>query len=88
MRYIWKTAALSFSCQVFTAPLTLAVFGTFPIHFLLTNLIAIPLTTMFMAMGIGVLVLSALGICPGFAYTAADALCRALLFSLETIGSL
>lgn len=88
LKYIWKTAALSISCQVFTAPLTLLVFGTFPIHFLLTNLVAIPLTTVFMAVGIAVLALSGLGICPPFAYAAADALCRALLFSLETIAAL
>lgn len=88
LRYIWKTAALSISCQVFTAPLTLALFGTFPVHFLLTNLVAIPLTTALMAVGIAVMVLSGLGICPSFAYAVTDALCRALLFSLETVAAL
>ena len=88
LRYLWKTSALSISCQVFTAPLCYFLFGSFPVHFLLTNLIAIPLTTAFMAIGIGSLALSAAGLCPAFLYQACDALCSALVFSLEVISSL
>ena len=88
MRKIWKLSALSISCQVFTAPLTLYLFGSFPPHFLLTNLLAIPLTTCLMTVALAVLGLSALGICPGFMYVAADALGAALRFCLEVISSL
>lgn len=88
LRYLWQTSALSISCQVFTAPLVYLLFGTFPMHFLLTNLIAIPLTTVFMSAGIAALALSAAGICPAFLYQACDALGSALVFSLEVVSSL
>ncbi len=88
MRKIWKMSAMAISCQVFTAPLTLYLFGSFPRHFLLTNLLAIPLTTCFIAAALAVLGLSALGICPGFLYGVADGLGEALRFCLEVISSL
>lgn len=44
MRKIWTSAALTVSCQIFTAPLIWVTFRTFPKYFLLTNLIALPLT--------------------------------------------
>lgn len=88
MRKIWKMSAMAISCQVFTVPLTLYLFGSFPRHFLLTNLLAIPLTTCFIAVALAVLGLSALGICPGFLYGVADGLGEALRFCLEVISSL
>ncbi|MCQ2166574.1 MAG: ComEC/Rec2 family competence protein [Bacteroidales bacterium] len=49
---IWDALSLSISCQLFTAPLTLLYFGTFPKYFLVTNLIAAPLTSLVMTGGI------------------------------------
>ena len=43
MHRVWDAASLSISCQLFTAPLTLLYFGTFPKLFLVTNLFAAPL---------------------------------------------
>lgn len=88
MRRIWSMASMAVSCQVFTAPLTLYLFGTFPQHFLLTNLLAIPITTCLIAVALAVLGLSALGICPGFLFSVADGLGAALRFCLEVISSL
>ena len=88
MRKIWRMSAMAISCQIFTAPLTLYLFGSFPRHFLLTNLLAIPITTCFIAVSLAVLGLSALGICPGFLYGVADGLGAALRFCLEVISSL
>ncbi|MBO4557584.1 MAG: ComEC/Rec2 family competence protein [Bacteroidales bacterium] len=45
MEKLWNTVALSISCQAATAPLVLLYFGTFPKYFLITNLVAIPITT-------------------------------------------
>lgn len=45
LRLVWNSAALSLACQLFTAPLAWLYFKTFPRYFLLTNLLAIPLTT-------------------------------------------
>lgn len=88
LRYLWRISALSISCQIFTAPLVYLLFGSFPVHFLLTNLIAIPLTTVFMSAGIAAVALSGAGICPAFLYKACDALGSALIFSLEIVSSL
>lgn len=88
LRRIWQAAALSISCQVFTAPLVWHRFHTFPRYFLLTNLMAIPVTSALMGMALCTLVLSALGFCPDILYQGTDWLCRLLLGILETIGSL
>ena len=45
LRLIWDSAALSIACQAFTAPIAWLYFRSFPKYFLLTNLLAIPLTT-------------------------------------------
>ena len=46
LRLVWDSAALSLACQAFTAPLAWLYFKSFPRYFLLTNLFAIPLTTL------------------------------------------
>ena len=88
MRKIWTMAALGISCQAFTAPLAWLRFHTFPRFFLLTNLLAMPVTTVLMAVAVGTVVLSALGCCPAFLYTATDGLCRLLLWILEIIAAM
>ena len=45
MEKVWNVTALSISCQVATAPLVLLYFGTFPKYFMVTNFVAIPLTS-------------------------------------------
>ncbi|MBO4417987.1 MAG: ComEC/Rec2 family competence protein [Bacteroidales bacterium] len=45
MEKVWNTVALSLSCQAATAPLVWLYFGTFPRYFLITNFVAIPLTS-------------------------------------------
>lgn len=85
---IWDTAALSISCQAFTAPLVWFHFGTFPQYFILTNLVAIPLTTITMISSIAVAALTATGICPPFLITANEAAVTALRFTLETISTM
>jgi len=44
LKYIRDMAGVSLSAQLFTVPVTLAAFGTFPVWFLLANLVVIPLT--------------------------------------------
>ena len=41
---IWNTLAMSVCCQAATAPLSLLYFGTLPRYFMITNLLAIPIT--------------------------------------------
>lgn len=88
LRWIWKSAALTISCQAFTAPLAWYRFHTFPRHFLLTNLLALPLTSMLMASAILTLVWSALFPCPEFLLRATDFLSTTLIQALEIISGM
>ena len=85
LRWLWNTAALSISCQVFTAPLAWLRFHTFPKYFLLTNLLALPLTTALLSTAVVTILLSAAGLCPALLVTATDGLGRLLLWVLEII---
>lgn len=88
MRKIWSMAALSISCQLFTGPLAWLRFHSFPKYFLLTNLLAIPLTTALMAVAVTTVALGALGWSPALLITATDGLCRLLVWVLEIIASM
>lgn len=88
MRWIWKSAALSISCQVFTAPLVWHCFHSFPRHFLLTNLLALPLTSLVMGSAILTLAWSVLAPCPTWLLQATDLLSTALIRTLEIISSM
>ena len=87
-RRIWNGAALSISCQLFTAPLSWHYFHSFPRHFLLTNLTAIPLTTGLLSSAVLMLALDALHLCPAFLITLVDRLCSLLLWVLEVIATM
>ena len=86
LKRVWDMAALTLSCQIFTAPWCYVLFGTLPRHFLLTNLIAIPLTTLAVGTGVIALVLSAIGLCPHFLTLTLDALLHALLSAMAIIA--
>lgn len=88
LRYIWTSMAMSISCQVFTAPLVWLRFHSFPLFFLLTNLLALPLTSAMMLCGLAALALSAAGCCPDIMKSLTDAIGQALIFCLETISTL
>jgi competence protein ComEC len=42
---IWEMTAVTLSAQILTTPLLLQTFGRFPVFFLITNMVAIPLST-------------------------------------------
>ena len=88
VRKIWEAAALSISCQVFTGPLAWFRFHTFPTYFLLTNLFALPLTTLLMGSAVTTLMLRGIHGCPGFLILATDRLCQALVWILQVISSM
>ena len=44
LKRIWDASAISISCQAFTAPLSWFYFHSFPRHFLLANILALPVT--------------------------------------------
>lgn len=88
LRRTWQAAALSISCQLFTAPLVWLRFHTFPRHFLLTNLLAIPLTTTLVGTSLFTLLLLGIGCCPPVLLSATDALASLLVRLLEIISSM
>ena len=88
MRWIWNSAALSISCQLATGPLAYLYFGTFPQHFLLTNLISLPLTGFIIPCALVCLGLSGLGWCPTFVVSVTEWLVSLLTWSLEVIASM
>ena len=88
VRKVWEAAALSISCQVFTGPLAWFRFHTFPTYFLLTNLLALPLSTLLMGSAVTTLVLRGIHCCPGFLIQATDRLCQALVWILQVISSM
>ena len=60
-RWVWESAAMSISCQITTGPLAYIYFGTFPTQFILTNMIALPLTGIIIPMALATLITCSLG---------------------------
>ena len=87
-RKIYEAVVLSASCQAFTAPLVLYTFGTIPRYFIITNLIALPLTSALMYSAIAAITLSAIGICPDALVAVTDHLADALTESLGIIADM
>jgi len=88
IRRIWQAAALAVSCQIFTAPLAWIRFHSFPKYFIITNLLALPLTSALMAASVAAIAFQALGGCPALLADAVDFLAQSLLFVLDVISSL
>lgn len=86
VRRIWESAALSISCQFTTGPLAYLYFGTFPRHFLLTNLIAIPLTGLIIPASLLTICMEAVGTSPEIMKKAVEALISALSTALDIIS--
>jgi competence protein ComEC len=88
VRKIWQAAALSISCQAFTGPLAWLRFHTFPTYFLLTNLLAMPVTTLLMGSAVATLVFRSVGFRSGLLIRATDAMASLLVWILRTISSM
>ena len=88
LKGIWNAAALSTSCQLFTAPVAWWRFRSLPRYYLITNLLALPLTEGIIVSALLCLILQALGICPQALTTACGKMGQLLEFCLEAISSL
>jgi len=67
----WKLIAVTLAAQVLTTPVSMYHFHQFPVYFLLTNLVAVPLSGLIV---LGEIAVCALGIVPAFAKHAGVAL--------------
>ena len=88
LKKLWDSMALTVSCQIFTAPLVWLRFHTFPKYFIITNLIALPMTSAVMSVSVAVICLSSMGICPDILVRADEFLVQGLLFALQCISAM
>jgi competence protein ComEC len=79
---------MSISCQITTGPLAWYYFNSFPMHFLLTNLIALPLTGLIIPSALAVMLLSSMGLCPGFMIRGTELLVTLLTDALSVISDM
>ena len=87
-RWIWNTVSLAIACQITTAPLAYMYFGTFPVHFMLTNLLTLPLTGLLIPSALLTLCLTAIGCCPSILVHATEWLTCTLVWLLEVISTM
>ena len=88
LKWVWDSAALSISCQLTTGPLAYYYFGTFPQYFLLTNLIAIPLSGMIIPAALLTAALTAIDCCPNVIIWITEWLTQTLIRALSVIASI
>ena len=86
LKKIWNLCALSISCQCLTAPMVWFRFKAFPRFFLVTNLVAMPLTTLSIASA--VFCLAAGTHCPDIALKACGQCVSMLIYFLDVLASL
>lgn len=88
LKRIWSSAALTLSCQVFTAPLVWWYFRSFPLYFLITNLVALPLTEALIVCAAACTTATAAGLCPPPLISLVDLLAGALTDFLEAVATI
>ena len=87
-RWIWDSAAMSISCQLTTAPLAYMYFRTFPTQFILTNLIALPLTGLIMPISLATLAAGMAGWQPQLLIDATEWMISLLYESLYLLSTM
>ena len=87
-RYIWQLSCVSVAAQIGTLPLVCHYFGQMPLYFLLTNLVAIPLTTLILYTAIALLVCAPLPWVPHMLARWADTLLTLQNNFLHWVGHL
>ena len=88
LKWLWDSAALSISCQLTTGPLAYLYFGTIPKYFMLTNLLALPITGILIPAALLTLCLSWAGWCPGIVIQATEMMANLLIKSLSVIATM
>ena len=87
-RWLWDSAAMSISCQITTGPLAYIYFKTFPSQFMLTNLIALPLTGIIIPMSLAILTAGMFGWYPQMLVEATEWLISLLYESVYLLSSM
>ena len=58
IKYFWEISSVTLSAQIFTLPLILFYFQKFPTYFILSNLVIIPMSSIFVILGLLVIFFS------------------------------
>ena len=88
IKKIWDSAAMSIACQAFTGPLAWLLFGSAPAYFIITNLIAVPLSSALMPAALAAAFLYRAGLCPDFIIRGIDMATVFLVDCLKVICQL
>ena len=88
VRWIWNSASLSISCQLTTGPLAWIHFHSFPQHFLLTNLIVLPLASLIIPVALATMVLYSIDLCPPLLIKGTEFLVDTMTTALEIIAAM
>ena len=86
IKRIWDSASVSIACQISTFPFAWIYFRSFPVNFLISNLLGIPLSCIAIPAAALTVILSHVGICPEILISFTEALFSALTVSLEIIS--
>lgn len=86
--WIWKSVVVTFVAQAGTLPLTIMFFNRFPVYFLLTNLVIVPLSSVAIILGCLVPIFYPVSIISGLFGFALDQITRLILFLTGTAASL
>ena len=81
----WQLTALSIAAQLATFPLSLYYFHQFPFNFLLANLIAVPISSLAVYVGVGLLLVKGLVALPAMWLPWLDGLPRAVGYVFEKL---
>ncbi|MCQ2175197.1 MAG: ComEC/Rec2 family competence protein [Bacteroidales bacterium] len=88
LKKIWDASAISISCQAFTAPLSWYYFHSFPRHFLLANILALPVTEVAILLSIITITAEGCNISCNPLVKACDYIFKLLVRILETISEM
>lgn len=88
LHWIWDSCCLAVSCQLFTGPVAWFRFHSFPRHFLISNILALPLSSIIMVLAVATITLHACGICPDCLPVLLDRAVCVLLWVLETVSAI
>jgi len=77
---IWQLAAVSIAAQILTTPISLYYFHQFPVYFLLSNLVVVPVSTVVLVATLALVLLSPIKIIAGFV----GSLLKGLIWWLNT----
>lgn len=86
--WVWQSVAVTLVAQAGTLPLTIMFFNRFPVYFILTNLIIVPLSSVAIILGCLIPVFFPVSFISGILGLALDQLTRLILFLTGTAAAL